>query len=180
MKRKFITMVSALFILSTTIFAIAETTWETLNDEGGKFYEQGKFADAIDRWTKAIEKIPDNNKMGKATLFFNRAYAYLHTGQMNKALEDFNTSISLNPNFARAYNGRGMAYLFLRKGRQVAGKDFTKAIELDPNYAEAYVNRAALYKAQGDEQEWQNDLKKACDLGSKSSCEELKASAESK
>ena len=45
------------------------------------------------------------------------------------AIDDFNKAIERNPNFALAYNNRGIAYKALGKDAE-AEKDFAKAREL--------------------------------------------------
>ena len=61
-------------------------------------------------------------------------------GDSDRAIEDFNKTINLNPNYVDAHNNRGVAYG--EKGDfDRAIKDFNKVIELNPNYAEVYSNR---------------------------------------
>ena len=61
-----------------------------------------------------------------------------------KVVEYSSESIRLDPNYARAYNARGVAYKVLKQlDRAIA--DFDKAISLDPNDAKAYNNRGNAY-----------------------------------
>ena len=57
-------------------------------------------------------------------------------GLYNSAIDDFTRAIELDPNDAKAYNNRGIAYRYLGEYQQ-AIDDSTKAIELDSNDAEA-------------------------------------------
>jgi tetratricopeptide (TPR) repeat protein len=57
-----------------------------------------------------------------------------------RAIEDYNKTIELDPNYAEAYNNRGNAYSGLKEYER-AIEDYNKTIELDPNYAKAYTNR---------------------------------------
>jgi len=66
----------------------------------------------------------------------------------------------LNPNFAEAYNNRGLAYAELNKYEQ-AIEDYGKAIELNPAFAEAYGNRGIAYSEIRRYEESARDLKKA-------------------
>jgi tetratricopeptide (TPR) repeat protein len=52
--------------------------------------------------------------------------------------------IMKEPNFAEAYNNRGVAYDELNQHER-AIEDYRKAIELNPNYAGAYSNRGVAY-----------------------------------
>jgi tetratricopeptide (TPR) repeat protein len=61
-----------------------------------------------------------------------------------EAIALYDQVIALDPNNARAYNNRGIAYANL-SNYEKAITDYTEAIKLDPNYAEAYNNRGDAY-----------------------------------
>ena len=70
-------------------------------------------------------------------MYNNRGVAYHLQGQYQRAIQDFDQAIRLQPDNAIAYNNRGGDYG--RMGQtQRAILDFDKAIELDPDNAEAY------------------------------------------
>ena len=78
--------------------------------KGAAFNLKGKWDDAIDEYTKAIEINPN------FTMALNyRGIAYLNKGQHDKAISDCNTAIKLNPRLAMAYNNRGVSYFFKRE-----------------------------------------------------------------
>jgi len=54
---------------------------------------------------------------------------------------DLAEAIGLNPRFAYAYSGRGIAHKAAGR-RQAAIDDFTQAIRIDTRFAVAYNNRA--------------------------------------
>ena len=59
----------------------------------------------------------------------NRAFAYLKSGQLDKALEDANKALTLNPNYPFAYNTRAAVYQ--QMGQAAKGQaDLAKAIQL--------------------------------------------------
>jgi len=70
-----------------------------------------------------------------------RGLAY-HFTDGQRAIEDYNEAIRLDPKFALAYNNRGAAYGD-KNERDRAIADYSEAIRLDPKYAEAYYNRGA-------------------------------------
>lgn len=73
---------------------------------------------------------------------YAHAYALLSRGEWIDAERRFTVVIELEPNFARAWDGRGQARL--NKGDVVGAlADFDKAIELKPELAKAYGNRAS-------------------------------------
>jgi lipoprotein NlpI len=80
--------------------------------------------------------------------FSNRGTAYGRKGQYDRAIEDFDQAIRLNPNYAEAFNYRGANYA--RKFQlDRAIEDFDKAIRLNPNFAEAFSNRGNAYRRKG-------------------------------
>ena len=64
-------------------------------------------------------------------------------GQFEKAFDDFNRTIQINSEFAKAYANRAVLYV-------VAGdllpalEDYNKAIELDPNLSVAHRGRGRV------------------------------------
>ena len=74
--------------------------------------------------------------------YHNRGRSYDKLGQHQRAIEDYDKVIELDPNNAEAYNNRGSSYHSLGQNER-ATEDFDKAIELDPNNAEA-VNKLKM------------------------------------
>src|SRR4051812_7421179 len=69
-----------------------------------------------------------------AAAFYNRGLAYDNKGQYDRAIEDYDQAIKLNPNDADVFVNRGNAYA--RKGQNDrAIQDFDQALKLDPNNA---------------------------------------------
>ena len=81
----------------------------------------------------------------------NRGTSYEKLGQTDKALEDYDRAIALDPSFDKAYNNR--AVIFDKKGdTDKALVDYNKAIELNPSFDKAYRvfnNRALLFEKRG-------------------------------
>ena len=77
-----------------------------------------------------------------------KTLAYSDLGQYERAIQDYNKAIQLNPNYAEAYNNRGWAYYCLKQYGK-ALKDFEKALELNPNFTLAKNNREVCLKAMG-------------------------------
>ena len=80
------------------------------------------------------------------------------------AIDNYSKAIKINPKFAKAYNNRGIAYIW-KKQYDLAIADFNKAIELDPKNGKAYNNRAIVYSYQGETDKARQDLQKAQSLG---------------
>ena len=99
-----------------------------------------------------------------AETYYNRGVDYYNQKQYESAIQDYNKTIELNPNYTLAYNNRGVAYLSLRNFNQAIA-DATKAIQLNPNYAKSYQLRGLCYQALGETAKAQADFAKAKELG---------------
>ena len=69
--------------------------------------------------------------------------------QYERAIQDFDKAIQLNPNYDKAYNNRGGAFYNLGQYAR-AVQDFGKALELKPDYADAYEMLGKCFKALGE------------------------------
>ncbi|PSB57447.1 tetratricopeptide repeat-containing S1 family peptidase [Chamaesiphon polymorphus] len=76
--------------------------------------------------------------------YFLRAFIYAQLKEYRLSLADYNQAIALNPNFARAYNNRGLLKKNQLNDAQGALADYNQAIALNPNFALAHYNRAIL------------------------------------
>ncbi len=102
-----------------------------------------------EKWDKLIPVATKLTELEKeyhyqAIAYCTRGSAYLYRGEYDRALEDFNKVIELNPKHADAYLSRGIAYSC--KGnddRSIA--DFTKTLGLNLKYVEAYYGRGIAY-----------------------------------
>jgi tetratricopeptide (TPR) repeat protein len=78
-----------------------------------------------------------------------RGSAYVYKGDGDRAIQDYNEAIRLNPNDAYAYGGRATAYGIKGDFDRVI-QDCDDAIRLNPNVAMAYVDRGVAYASKGD------------------------------
>jgi tetratricopeptide (TPR) repeat protein len=109
---------------------------------------------------KSVPAQPD------AVALNNRAVGKIQAKDIKGAISDFSTAITLQPNMAEAYLGRGIAHS-VDENHQSAIADYTKALSLKPNMAEAYLNRADDRFALGDKAKAIADLKQAKTLFTK-------------
>lgn len=91
-----------------------------------KLIRSEKYSDVIISASKSIEKYPSDPR-----LYYNRGYAY-HMTKDEKARQDFETCIKLEPGYHNGYYGMAMSYE-LSKEYYLAEKNYIKAIELSPD-----------------------------------------------
>ena len=72
--------------------------------------------------------------------------------QHERAIEDYDKAIELNPEYAAAYYNRGNRYRDLGQHER-AIEDYDSAIELGPELAEAYSNRGITYADLGQHEQ---------------------------
>jgi hypothetical protein len=100
----------------------------------------GIWKNSFTLWNYVIEKEP--NRVPSAYAY--RGAAFEKAGQFDKALEDYERAIDLNPSDYKVYSNMGTLYgklsLFARSIEL-----FNKAIVLAPDYADAYFNRGITY-----------------------------------
>ncbi|MDE7247940.1 MAG: tetratricopeptide repeat protein, partial [Lachnospiraceae bacterium] len=167
------------------------TVWDYIR-RGNRALDEGRQQDAMDEYSKAIERYPENasayigrgivyNNLGQneeaikeydkaieqdpndAIAYNNRGNAYDDLGQYEKAIKDYDKAIELNPDLVDAYNNRGVAYDDLGQYEK-AIKDYDKAIELAPDYAKAYYNRGNLYYKLNQHEKAIKEYNKAIEL----------------
>lgn len=84
---------------------------------------------------KDLEKVYQfvkTNQIAKsldAEEYHKRGFTYSNAGNIGMAMENYDKAISINPNYAQAYNSRGSAYL-LKGNYDRADQDFKKGCEL--------------------------------------------------
>lgn len=89
-----------------------------------------------------------------------RASAYVDMGDLERAMQDANECIRLNPGFFGGYQTRGRVYR--RRGElDKAIREYDKALKLDPNFPYLYVNRGVAYYGKGDGQRAMADFNEA-------------------
>jgi len=100
----------------------------------------------------------------KAEAFFEQGKKFTTAENADKAIDNYTKAIKINPKFVKAYNNRGIAYVWKKK-YDLAVADFNKAIKLDPKNGKAYNNRAIVYSYLGETRKALQDLHKAQSLG---------------
>jgi tetratricopeptide (TPR) repeat protein len=120
--------------------------------------------DRLIRACTAVIRSGRENPENLARAFFNRGRAWADKTQYDRAVQDFDQALRLDPNYPDAYNSRGVAYSGMGQTER-AIQDFDQAIKLDPNYAIAMYNRALAAQTLGHTDEANQYFAKARDAG---------------
>jgi len=99
-----------------------------------------QYSKAIEFYSKAIDLNPNN-----AIFYSNRAAAYSHIGDHQKAVDDCKISIKLNPGYSKAYGRLGLAYFSLGK-YQEAIIEYKNGLKFEPNSTSLKDSLAAAEK----------------------------------
>jgi tetratricopeptide (TPR) repeat protein len=169
--RLFLLLVMLLVVACTSPVPASAPPPETAEEYielGESLSEQGSYPEAIDHFSAALEKKPEN-----AEAYFLRGRAHYDyavklsrdlTGQppeavpflpdevveqMQLAVADYTSAIEVDPEYAKAYNNRGNAYATM--GDLVkAVADYDQALELDESLDLTYYNRGVIHYQLGN------------------------------
>ena len=86
---------------------------------------------------------------GVAWAYTNRCIGYKDKGEYDRAIEDCNRSIDLDPRDQFAYNSRGAAYYF-KKDYDQSIADYNQASRINPRFIDPVHNAGLSYAAKGD------------------------------
>jgi len=105
-----------------------------LENRGILYHNQGKYKEAIDDFSAAINIKPN------AVFYYRRGYAYAYLFDTENAIKDYTAAIKNKPDYTLAYLERGFTYN--NSGEyDKAIADFTQMAELAPNDARCYYYR---------------------------------------
>ncbi|MBI4037378.1 tetratricopeptide repeat protein [Candidatus Daviesbacteria bacterium] len=143
--RKYLSLV--LFLIITLAYS-----WRT-------FQRNQNWANNITLWTAAVKTYP------KCVICHDAlAVAYAKDGNLDKATQEFKSSLLINPSDAPTHLNLGIVYG--EKGwKEEAINQFKEALSINPNYAEAYHFIGVTYYKQNQFAEATQEFKKA--LGKK-------------
>jgi len=99
-------------------------------DKGNKFFSSGKYPEAIQWYTKAIQLDPADS-----AFYSNRAAAYMSTGKPNESLQDAEMCIKCKPDWVKGHYRKGLALMALEKYGD-AVRAFNIGLKVDPNNAD--------------------------------------------
>jgi tetratricopeptide (TPR) repeat protein len=124
---------------------------------------QENFSEAIQAYSEVIEMNSEYEPEILAGAYHNRGFSFYNQRQYQKAIDDYDMSISIDGRNADSYINRANAYVALEMNSEALA-DFTKAIELSPTYSVGYSNRAMVYYFMDHTAEAIVDIDKAIEL----------------
>jgi tetratricopeptide (TPR) repeat protein len=98
----------------------------------------GKYPEAVDDYTRALERAPD------AGIYQHRGWAHFFSDAWKLALRDFARAIELDPEASDAYTGRGLARVMLGDYREGVA-DAGEALRRNPGTPEMTHNLACIF-----------------------------------
>jgi tetratricopeptide (TPR) repeat protein len=110
---------------------------------GATFARNTVWKDDITVWQDVVRKSP-----GKARPHSNLAGAYKSRGELDTAIEQYQTALKFNPDNSKTYNNLGVIY----KSQGLTEKAiayYKTAIKLKPDHSDAYNNLGNAYLSQG-------------------------------
>lgn len=145
---------------------------DALKEAGNEAFKAGRIADAIAKYTEAIEAAQDDNETLRATLLSNRAAAHMKvrlSGANLLSRED--CLIFTCPPFGEFAADQKTNLLPVNSGTPPQAKSYDSAIadcsaclELDSSYFKAYRTRARAHLALEDYESSLRDFKQAYEL----------------
>ncbi len=144
----------------TLKFVPNDTT--ALFQRGHSYMEKEMYQEALNDFLRSFEYSNKRN----VHCAFNVGKAYSNIGNLEKAIEYYKITLTLDPNDKYASYELGYCYASLPKpDKENALKYYDKAIEQDNNYYDAYFNRGLLHAVQfKNYQKGHQDLEKSINI----------------
>ncbi len=122
--------------------------------------DKGEFDNAINSFTKALDKAPDD--ASKSFTYNYRGFTNLSLGRYGKALADYDKAIDLNiPEHVLPHFNKGiLAYNYFGQYEE-AKINFNKAIVINPKYTDSYIALSEMNIIKGDYKSALDTIKKA-------------------
>jgi len=154
-----IILIFLILLVSTCSNGYSESG-STLFDNGIADFQKGRYQDAVFWFTKLIENEPFNAKA-----YMNRGVARLsiqekdmamgNNEESQKAMEDFNSALNLDPELEEIHSNMGVAWYYAKEYKKAIA-EYDKEIGKNPENHSASFNRAICWM---ELKEYQNALK---------------------
>ncbi|XP_005930231.1 sperm-associated antigen 1 isoform X1 [Haplochromis burtoni] len=133
-----------------------------LKNEGNLLFKNGQFADALEKYSQAIQGYTDSgidSPEDLCILYSNRAACYLKDGNSQDCIQDCTRALELQPFSLKPLLRRAMAYESLERYRK-AYVDYKTVLQIDVSVQAAHdsVNRITRLLIEQDGPEWREKL----------------------
>ncbi|XP_034554093.1 sperm-associated antigen 1 [Notolabrus celidotus] len=133
-----------------------------LKNEGNLLFKNGQFADALEKYSQAIQGYPDSgidSPDDLCILYSNRAACYLKDGNCQDCIQDCTKALELQPFSLKPLLRRAMAYEALERYPK-AYVDYKTVLQIDISVqaAQDSVNRITRLLIEQDGTEWREKL----------------------
>ncbi|XP_029959214.1 sperm-associated antigen 1A [Salarias fasciatus] len=133
-----------------------------LKNEGNLLFKNGQFADALEKYSQAIQGYTDSGLDSPddlCVLYSNRAACYLKDGNSQDCIQDCTRALELQPFSLKPLLRRAMAYESLERYRK-AYVDYKTVLQIDISVQAAHdsVNRITRLLIEQDGAEWREKL----------------------
>ncbi|XP_076593769.1 sperm-associated antigen 1 isoform X1 [Chaetodon auriga] len=133
-----------------------------LKNEGNLLFKNGQFADALEKYSLAIQGYKDSgidSPEDLCILYSNRAACYLKDGNSQDCIQDCTKALELQPFSLKPLLRRAMAYESLERYRK-AYVDYKTVLQIDISVQAAHdsVNRITRLLIEQDGTEWREKL----------------------
>jgi len=113
--------------------------------KGNKFFEEGKWTEAIEEYTESLRRDPTN-----ARIYSNRAACFTKLMDWGRAIEDCETCLKLDPTFVKAYIRKANIQKYLKQYHK-ALETYDKGLTLDPEASELIEGKKQTIKLINEE-----------------------------
>ena len=106
-----------------------------------------------------------SNKEQQAQKHFKKGFEFHNHGSLDKAIEEYQKALKLNPNFLEVYMNLGAIYVD-KKDYDQAIQQFKKVVELNYYNGKAHYNLGLVYLYQREKEKAEKELKILKNMGS--------------
>ncbi len=123
----------------TTVAEQQPTSAQPRVELGNLYFDAERYTDAIKWYGEALKLAPTDVNVST-----DLAVSYYYTNQPDRALEQFATSLKLNPTHTKTLLNQGIVQAFGKQDLAAAERSWQQVIDLDPNGAEGQAAKRAL------------------------------------
>lgn len=132
---------------------------------------RGQHRRAIPDFDKALELATGSKQIA---ILVNRGVSYMRDDNYERAMQDFNEALEINPRNASALSYK--AFINYRQNNFAEAIEiYNKALDVDPENAMSYYNRGMSYLRSGNKPKACSDFHQSCSRGNVNACRMIMA-----